>query len=124
MTQKLYILTFLLAFGFSIEGECIEGDCRNGQGTYTLANGNQYVGEFKDSFPNGQGTFTWPSGKKYVGEFKDGLYHGWGILTKPNRAFPRIGIWFNDTLVETKTYSEVIKYLKAKYPESEILEDY
>ena len=96
MIKKLYILTFLLAFGFS---ECI-GDCQNGYGT-----------------------FTWATGTKYVGELKDGKYDGWGILTRPDGT-SQIGIWFNDNFVEEKTFTEVIKYLKAKYPESDLFKDF
>ena len=121
MIQKLYILTLLLAFGFS---ECIEGDCKNGHGTMTYADGRPYyLGEWKNKNPHGQGTIIYLNGDKYVGEFKDGLYDGWGILTKPNEA-PQIGIWFNDIFVEEKTFTEVINYLKAKYPESDLLKDY
>jgi hypothetical protein len=52
-------------------------------GTYTYANGNKYVGEFKDGKRNGQGTNflladnQW-KGDKYVGGFKDGKFHGQG----------------------------------------------
>ena len=75
-------------------------------GTYTFANGNEYVGEFKDDKYNGQGTFThlaenqWKGskddkrypqqlitlayGNKYVGAFKDGKYNGQGIYTHAN----------------------------------------
>ena len=31
----------------------------------------KYVGEYKDGLPNGQGTYTLPNGEKYIGEFKD-----------------------------------------------------
>jgi hypothetical protein len=41
---------------------------RNGQGTYTYAEGDKYVGEYKDGKQHGQGTYTWVSGSKYVGE--------------------------------------------------------
>ena len=44
-------------------------------GTHTWADGDKYVGEFKDGKRNGQGTFTSASGK-YVGEFKDGDFNG------------------------------------------------
>ena len=44
--------------------ECIEGDCDNGYGTYTYANGDKYVGEFKDGKPQGQGTDTSPKADK------------------------------------------------------------
>jgi len=54
---------------------------RNGQGTITLSNGNKYVGEFKDGKFNGQGTFTSASGNKYVGEWKDNKRNGQGTFT-------------------------------------------
>ena len=41
--------------------ECIKGDCNNGYGTYTYANGGKYVGEWKDGKENGQGAYTWVS---------------------------------------------------------------
>ena len=97
MTQKLYILTFLLAFGFSIEGECIEGDCKNGQGTYIYGETGKYTGEWKDNNRHGRGNHTYPDGTS------------------------DIGLWFNNSLVERKIFTEVIKYLKAKYPESSLL---
>ena len=42
--------------------ECIKGDCNNGYGTYTYANGNKYVGEFKNAKRNGQGAYTFANG--------------------------------------------------------------
>ena len=53
-------------------------------GTYTYANGEKYVGEFKDSKRNGQGTFTSPDGAKYVGEYKDDKFYGQGTVTFPD----------------------------------------
>ena len=38
-----------------------------------LANGDKYVGEYKDGKQHGQGTYTYANGDKYVGEYKDGL---------------------------------------------------
>ena len=45
---------------------------RNGQGTYTFANGERYVGSFRDNQLSGEGTYTWPSGKTYTGRFENG----------------------------------------------------
>jgi hypothetical protein len=44
---------------------------RNGQGTYTFADGDKYVGQWKDNKRNGQGTFTGYDGSKIVGEWKN-----------------------------------------------------
>ena len=53
----------------------------NCEGTYTYANGDKYVGEYKDDKKHGQGTYTYADGAKYVGEWKDGNYHGQGTET-------------------------------------------
>ena len=57
------------------------GKIWNGQGTYTLPDGREYVGGFKYGEYNGQGTLTWFNGDKYVGKFKDGLQNGQGTFT-------------------------------------------
>ena len=49
-----------------------------------FANGDKYVGEFKNGKKHGQGTYTYINGNKYVGEFKDDKWHGQGILTYAN----------------------------------------
>jgi hypothetical protein len=64
--------------------DCVSGDCKNGQGTFTFPDGRKYIGEFKDGRSNGQGTSTFPNGTKYVGEFKDGRSNGQGTFTFPN----------------------------------------
>ena len=51
------------------------------KGTYTWANGDKYVGEFKKDKRHGQGTNTWHSGNKYVGEWEDNNRHGKGTNT-------------------------------------------
>ena len=52
---------------------CIEGDCENGQGTYTCSDGGKYVGEWKSGLMNGQGTATNSDGIiLHSGLWKDG----------------------------------------------------
>ena len=58
-------------------GEWKDGS-RHGQGTYTWTDGRKYVGESKDNKWNGQGTMTWPDGQKYVGEWADAKQSGHG----------------------------------------------
>jgi hypothetical protein len=66
------------------EDDKIIGTVPHGQGTYTWANGDQYVGEFKEMQPHGQGTYTFVNGNKYVGEFKDAQPHGQVTATYAN----------------------------------------
>ena len=72
--------TFTSADGEIYVGE-FKDDKRNGQGTQTFASGSGgYTGEWKDGKYNGQGTYTF-KGTKYVGEFKDYKRDGQGTLT-------------------------------------------
>ena len=51
--------------------ECIKGDCNNGYGTYTYANGSKYVGEWKDGKENGLGAYTFANGTVDKGIWKN-----------------------------------------------------
>ena len=87
--MKKLLLTLLclpmISFGQLIGfGECISGDCENGYGTYTYADGSKYVGEWKDNKMNGQGTVTDTDGSQYVGEWKDDKPHGKGTINLAN----------------------------------------
>ena len=42
------------------------------------------MGEYKDGIRNGQGTFTYANGDQYVGAYKDGKWHGRGTYTFTN----------------------------------------
>ncbi len=125
--KKLSLYVFLVLMWCNVGfAECIEGDCANGQGTFTYAsgdkyvgewkdgkthgqgtqtyaNGDKYVGELKDNKKHGQGTFTWASGEfagdKYVGEYKDGKRNGQGTFTATDGSIYK-GIWEKDELVE------------------------
>ena len=81
--KSLILLISLCLFSSVSWGKCIQGDCTNGQGTYTLSSGEKYVGQYKDDERNGQGTNTWPYGSKYVGQWKDGKKNGQGTNTWP-----------------------------------------
>jgi len=53
------------------------------QGNFA-AQGDKYIGEFKDGRFNGQGTYIFENGNKYVGNFRDNKLHGHGIYTYAN----------------------------------------
>jgi len=64
-------------------------------GTYTFANGEKYVGEFRDDKYNGQGATTFANGNKYVGEYKDGKKKGQGTFTFEDGQTTK-GMWKNN----------------------------
>ena len=75
--KKLFLYIFLVLMFCNVGfAECIEGDCTNGQGT-----------------------FTWSDGSKYVGEWKDDKHHGQGTYTQANGTVSK-GIWKNNELIE------------------------
>ena len=69
------------ADGNNYVGEFRDGKL-TGRGTYTLPNGEKYVGEFRDGKRTGQGTYSWVNGEKYVGEFRDGKRTGLGTFSR------------------------------------------
>ena len=77
----------------------------NGQGTYTLADGSQYVGGYRDGKYNGQGTFTWVSGNKYVGAFVDDQISGKGAKYYMSGKVEE-GLWENGKLIEEMAISD------------------
>lgn len=87
-------------------GDTFTGTFSNGSlenGTFTFADGREYVGEFKDDLKHGQGAFTFPDGDQYVGEWKDDLKHGQGTYTFANGA-QYIGAWRDDSFWEGVYY--------------------
>ena len=77
--------TYTSANGDKYVGEFRNGTY-NGQGTSTFGPssqfaGDKYVGEFRNGIRNGQGTFTFSNGDTYVGEFRGGIRNGQGTYT-------------------------------------------
>ena len=100
--KKLSLYVFLvLMFCNTGFAECIEGDCNNGYGTYTWADGDKYVGEHKAGKEHGQGTYTYANGDQYIGEYKDGEIHGQGIFTFAN-GDEYVGEFKDGKLIELK----------------------
>ena len=67
---------------------CIEGDCRDGVGTYLYDYGAKYNGEFKEGKKHGTGTYWFDNGDTYEGEYANGMKHGSGIyIFKDGRKY-------------------------------------
>lgn len=55
---------------------------RNGQGTFRLASGERYQGQWRDDRPEGQGELWFANGDYYKGSFSAGQPHGRGIYLR------------------------------------------
>lgn len=84
-----------------------QGDCKNrlahGKG---LAKGvDFYEGEFSKGFPDGNGKYVWANGQYYIGQFKEGLRHGKGTMYVLDSATQtlhsgKLAVWKNDQYIE------------------------
>ena len=85
MKKLLSMAVVLAAFVFSplyaaSDGPpgCQEGNCFNGYGKYKYANGNLYIGDFREGKPNGRGILYCANGNKYLGDWQDSWRQGRG----------------------------------------------
>jgi hypothetical protein len=60
---------------------CVEGDCKNGRGTYIFKDGAaKYVGTFAQGQPAGEGVIYYANGERYKGTWALGAFNGMGTL--------------------------------------------
>lgn len=86
--KLLVISLFFSVFALNAYGQSKLPVCKNTDvttwsncfGSWSAANGNKYVGEWKNGNFQGQGTYTFSDGNKYVGEFKDNKLDGQGVF--------------------------------------------
>ena len=90
MKKLLVTLSFLISLMFASSQSWGLPPCPskypfdNCYGSYTWANGDKYIGEWKDNKQHGQGTTEWSNGTKYIGGWKDNKQHGRGTTEWPS----------------------------------------
>ena len=72
--------TYTYADGDKYVGEWRDNN-QHGTGIFTTASGDRYVGNFVAGYRDGQGTATFADGSTYVGQWKGGKKSGQGTLT-------------------------------------------
>jgi hypothetical protein len=83
---------------------CVAGNCYTGKGTYLFADGEKYVGDFKNGKYDGYGEITFANGQKYVGEWENDLQNGKGTYTYSDGRM-LTGNWGNGSFISS-TYSQ------------------
>lgn len=101
-TQRLLLLSCLLYLAGSAQGQCIEGDCRDGQGIFILADGDRYVGQFQDGRLAGEGALYYADGSRYQGRFANGHPHGRGVKIEQDGSRQQ-GRWEYGRLISATT---------------------
>ncbi len=77
--NTLKLISVLIIFTSStVNSQCVQGNCTNGEGTVIYSSGNKYQGNFKDGKKHGFGRFIWTSGSKYKGNWKMNKRDGYG----------------------------------------------
>lgn len=69
------------------EGQFYLGKKQGDNGTMTFAaNGDKYVGQWKNDQPNGKGVYYFATKERYEGEFVNGTFEGKGTMFYPDGA--------------------------------------
>ena len=116
--KKVLVAVLVMLFWCNVSfAGCIQGNCKNGQGTWRYDDGAKYVGEFKNggffSFGerHGQGTYTYPDGSVVVAIFKKDDFVK--IISEDTSAAKKAGCIEGDCQngFGTKTYPHGKKYV-------------
>ena len=84
---KFLIIYFLLIFVLPVSGKCqianpkcIDGDCKNGLGTFIYSDSSIYIGYFENNKRNGKGKLYYKNGDTFKGNWLNDQRVGNGIM--------------------------------------------
>lgn len=83
MIVKKFYFWFCLCFtglSISLSGQCVQGNCREGKGTFKYSTGAAYTGTFLKGQPHGQGIMISAGGHVYEGDWYQGQKSGIGKI--------------------------------------------
>lgn len=86
-TLSFIIMTVALILSFQhLNGQCIEGNCINGKGTYYIHGEMMIVGYFKNGKPHGKAIVVLDNLIKIYGTYVNGMLDGNAIYVLPNQT--------------------------------------
>lgn len=92
MKRLLLLLAILAAASDFSYGQCVAGNCMDGQGTFVYPSGAKYIGHFQRGEIDGLGVCYYTDGSKYSGEWKNRYPDGKGTKTYSDGT-KRTGLW-------------------------------
>jgi len=101
----LFIVTFIVSV-YSLNAQCIEGNCENGEGKFLYEDNSLYRGKFENKKANGFGVCIYANGSIYRGEWKNHNFEGKGVLTYYTGTI-YAGIWSKGQLIEKTNPTEM-----------------
>jgi len=74
MTKSIILAAALLLLVGKVAwaGNCLEGNCVDGRGTFQWNDGSKFSGGFVSSDPNGEGIYTDPDGNEFHVTYQEG----------------------------------------------------
>lgn len=99
MARLLLFIVTLIASVCSLNAQCIEGNCENGEGKFLYKDNSLYEGRFENKKANGFGVCIYANGSTYRGEWKNHNFEGKGVLTYYTGII-YAGIWSKGQLIE------------------------
>ena len=93
MKTNLFLASLVLLLVVKdVSAQCTEGNCFNGNGTYTFENGDKYTGLWRQGKCEGYGVYSFTNGDIYKGAFIAGKMEGRGTYIYSN-GDKYIGMW-------------------------------
>ncbi|MGB0864455.1 MAG: caspase family protein [Saprospiraceae bacterium] len=111
--QIITTITIITITAIAALGQCLEGNCVEGQGVLVDKDNNVWLGEFADEKLVGTGVCHFSWGAKYVGAFEKGNFEGEGTYYHTDGSIEE-GIWKNGVLIESTAKKETKKTFKTK----------
>ena len=73
-------------------GECVDGDCQDGEGVYEWPDGGRYEGSFVNGSKHGKGVYdAHETSGVYTGTWTTGKPDGWGVFTAKDNQWNYTG---------------------------------
>lgn len=93
--RGVVVSIIVLVLTVQAQGQCVKGNCYNGQGKYLISNTSYYEGDFSASKFHGKGRLVYKNGDVYIGSFVKGQKERLGKYIFADNSF-YIGDFYND----------------------------